>query len=102
MPSAWGWRQNSLVSVNEDGTYNLTYEYYLLKHASHFVKPGARFIPVKGEYDDMLAFRNPDGTLVLILHNGDYSEAEKTVAVDGKVISAVLPAGSFSTLTVKI
>lgn len=40
--SRWGWRQNSLVSVNEkELTYTYNYEYYLMKHFSHFIQKGA-------------------------------------------------------------
>jgi len=40
--STWGWKQNSLASVNkENKTYTFNNDYYLIKHVSHFVKPGA-------------------------------------------------------------
>lgn len=78
VPSRWGWRQNSLVTVNAaDSSYKFTYEYYLLKHASSFVKPGAKYLPVSGSYDDMMAFKNPDGSVVLILHNPGPEDPEK-------------------------
>ena len=41
--SRWGWAQNSLVTVDADArTYAYTHEYYLMKHLSAFVRPGAR------------------------------------------------------------
>ena len=36
--SRWGWAQNSLVTVDTDAkTFKYNYEYYLIKHFSHFV-----------------------------------------------------------------
>ena len=47
--SRWGWRQNSLVSVDlQKKTYTYNFEYYLLKHVSHYVMPGARFLETGG------------------------------------------------------
>lgn len=78
--SRWGWRQNSLVVVNpESRTFRYTYEYYLMKHISHFVLPGAVYRPVEGSAKEILAFENPDGSTVLL-----YMEKEgkdKTVTV---------------------
>ena len=97
--SRWGWHQNSLVTV-DPGTrsFRYTYEYYLLKHASHFVQPGALFLPVSGEWSDMLAFLNPDGRCVLILHNPEDSPAEKTLDVNGKLVKVTLAPKSFNTI----
>jgi glucosylceramidase len=68
--SHWGWRQNSLVSVDTAAkTYRWNHEYYVLKHLSHFVLPGATRLETDGTMDDALAFRNPDGTVVVVLRN---------------------------------
>lgn len=63
--SSWGWRQNSLVTVNEaQPQYN--HEYYLMKHFAHFVKPGARYLQTHGAWSaNTTAFQNSDGTKVL-------------------------------------
>ncbi|MDR1896925.1 MAG: beta-glycosidase, partial [Prevotellaceae bacterium] len=59
--SRWGWRQNSLVTVNKDAkTYKFNYEYYLLKHVSHYVLAGAQRLPLSGTFTNMLAFKNVD------------------------------------------
>lgn len=50
-------------------TYNV--DYYTMGHISKFVKPGALRIE-SGNYHDTLettAFKNPDGSIVLIAHN---------------------------------
>jgi glucosylceramidase len=97
--SRWGWTQNSLVTVDQEkATYDYTYEYYLLKHASHYVKPGARYLPVSGEYDDLMAFRNPDGQYILILYNAEDAEAERTVKVGDRYIKMRLNPQSLNTV----
>ena len=98
--STWMWRQNSLVVVDkEKGTFRYSPEYYVLKHASHYVQPGARVLTLGGTYGDALGFLNPDGSTVLLLAN--QSDAPKTVSVEGlpgrsRVVT--LPAGSINTL----
>lgn len=67
--STWGWKQNSLITV-ENGRAEFTPEFYLMKHFSHFVRRGARYVRVKGEFSsNCAAFRNPDGTLVCVIAN---------------------------------
>ena len=98
--STWMWRQNSLVVVDkEKGTYRYSPEYYVLKHASHYVQPGARVLTLGGTYSDALGFLNPDGRTVLLLAN--QSDAPKTVSLEGlpgrpRVLT--LPASSINTL----
>ena len=98
--STWMWRQNSLVVVDkEKGTYRYSPEYYVLKHASHYVQPGARVLTLGGTYSDALGFLTPDGRTVLLLAN--QSDAPKTVSVDGlpgHPRTVTLPAGSLNTL----
>ena len=70
--STWGWRQNSLVVVDKDRkTFRYTPEYYLLKHVSHYVQPGAKVLGLRGDSDNVLAFQNPDGQIVLVVVNKD-------------------------------
>ncbi len=92
--STWGWRQNSLVTVkNGKRIYNP--EFYLMKHYSHFVKRGATYLKLKGEFaSNCSAFKNPDGSLVLVVKNpyDDY----KTVTFEGK--SYRLPPKSINTI----
>ena len=93
-PSTWGWHQNSLVSV-KDGKAVFTPEFYLMKHFSHFIKRGARYIETKGEFSSCCAaFKNPDGKIVLVVYN-PYG-FEKTITVEGK--SYTLPSYSVSTI----
>ena len=67
--STWGWSQNSLCVVDPDAkTLTLQPEFYLMKHFSHFVKPGALLFKTKGRWTaNTVAFENPDGSLVLVV-----------------------------------
>lgn len=67
--STWGWSQNSLCVVDpEEKTLTLQPEFYLMKHFSHFIKPGAHLLRTKGRWTaNSLAFENPDGSIVLVV-----------------------------------
>jgi glucosylceramidase len=98
--SRWGWRQNSLVTIDTaTGTYKYNYEYYLLKHLSHFVKPGARRLDTftLSGYENLLAFANPDQTVVILMQNDLGQELPVRIKVGEKIISATLEADSFNT-----
>lgn len=100
-PSPWGWTQNSLVSVDrETRTAKLNYEYYVLKHLSHFVKRGAKRV-VLADGLDALAFANPDGSVVVALANGTDAEKTFNVALGGESAGFRLPANSLATLCLK-
>ena len=97
--STWGWSQNSLVTVDEaTKTFKYTPEYYVLKHASHFVKPGARVLELGGDWEDSLGFLNPDGRIVLLL--GNAGNADKAIRLDfsGNPLFVTLPANSINTI----
>jgi glucosylceramidase len=94
--SRWGWQQNSLITVNpSSNSYHYNHEYYLMKHLSHYVQPGAKMLKNQNEYNDLLAFVNPDKSIVLLL----FSEAAKDfkIQMGSKVIHPHLEAGSFNT-----
>ena len=60
-----GWpgsRQNSLFTITAD-----THE---VRHNSHYVKPGAKVLGTTSHFNSMaIAFRNPDGTIVVVTQN---------------------------------
>jgi len=96
--SRWGWKQNSLVSVDpETKSYKYNYDYYVLKHLSHYVKPGAKLLSLGGSFQNALAFINPDKSIVVILQN----EAEMTrkigIKVGNEIIVASMEPDSFNT-----
>jgi glucosylceramidase len=120
--SRWGWKQNSLVTVDADNkTYTWNHEYYLIKHLSHYVKPGATLLQtnsaaainhrndvlgwwegdLSNNTDNLLAFKNPDGTIALIIYNDTDTEKQVSLQVAGKKVSPTLAARSFNTFLIK-
>lgn len=69
--STWGWRQNSLLTVDRQaGVYRRNPEYYVMRHFSHYVHPGARLLETGGHFGSLaLAFANPDGSRVVVAQN---------------------------------
>jgi glucosylceramidase len=101
-PSTWGWKQNSLISVDTAaGTFRYTHDYYLFKHLTHFVDVGAHRIETSGTCDDALAFCNPDGTLVLLLRNELDHSQRISVHIQQRNVALELPPDSIATLSLK-
>jgi glucosylceramidase len=101
--SRWGWSQNSLITVDPDtAQFEYTFEYQLLKHVSHFVLPGAHLIDTLSYtgYENQLAFRNPDGGIVIVMQNDTTAPQPVSLLIGEQVLSATLPADSFSTFSV--
>lgn len=99
--SSWGWPQNSLISVDlKTGRHTVNPDYYIFKHLSHYVQPGAQRIDTLSiaGYENLLAFRNPDGGTVVVVHNDMTTPQPLRIALGKRVIRAVLPADSFNTL----
>ena len=70
---------------------------------SHFIKPGARRLDTftLTGYDNLLAFANPDETIVIVMQNDLGQELPVRVKVADKVVSATLEADSFNTFVVQ-
>jgi glucosylceramidase len=100
--SRWGWSQNSLVTVDETAkTYQFNHEYFLMKHLSHYVKPGARRVATSGAYTNLLAFQNPDQSVVLVAQNDGSADRTVRVKVGRQTLAPVFKANSFNTLLLK-
>ena len=101
-PSTWGWYQNSLVTVNRaNKTYRFTPEYYVMKHASHYVAPGARLLKTTGTLEEALVFQNPDKSIVVIAANKTGKAETASIKVGKKTFSVTLAPGSLNTLLLK-
>ncbi|QYN18491.1 lectin [Amycolatopsis sp. DSM 110486] len=91
---------NGVVTV---GGGNVTYnaEYYVLGHLSKFVQPGAVRIDSTGYGEggvENVAFRNPDGTIVLVALNTGGTQNFQ-VSFGGQSFGYQLPGGSMATFT---
>ena len=99
--SRWGWAQNSLVVVDgETKTFSYTPEYYVMKHLSHYVQPGAYKIRTDGTYTNLLAFQNPDGSIVIALANVGNNDRTVAIQIADRVYQPSLRAHSISTVLI--
>jgi glucosylceramidase len=90
------WPQNALLTVDtSSGTLNLTPTYYVFRHFSQFVEPGATVIGTSG--GDALAFRNPDGTIVTVMYNSG-GPTTYTLAVGGQNLQFEMPGDGWATV----
>ncbi|OFY67150.1 MAG: hypothetical protein A2Y71_03935 [Bacteroidetes bacterium RBG_13_42_15] len=100
--SMWGWKQNSMITVNSS-TKEVVYnpEFYLLKHFSYYIQPGARKVKTDGNNTGMLAFQNPDKSLILIVGNKEDAAKETNIRIGKKRLSVRVEPHSFNTFKIK-
>jgi glucosylceramidase len=93
-----------VVSVASDGTVTRNAEFYALGHLARFVRPGAVHIAStsfgtpswNGQVTDV-AFRNPDGSTVLVAHNENDNPSSFSVSENGQSFDYTLPGGALAT-----
>jgi glucosylceramidase len=93
-----------VITVNPDGTVSRNAEYYTLGHLARFVRPGAVRVAStsfgttgwNGQVMDV-AFRNPDGTTVLVAHNENDNPQTFAVSEGGRTFTYTLPGGALAT-----
>lgn len=97
--SRWGWAQNAMVSVDTGaGTVRRNAEFYVMKHISGFVDVGAERLTALDTTDSALAFRNPDGAVVVIVGPRASQGEPCIVSVDGLNWEVEQPARAITTL----
>ncbi|MFW5700767.1 MAG: glycoside hydrolase family 30 beta sandwich domain-containing protein, partial [Cyclobacteriaceae bacterium] len=65
------------ITINsESGEITYNPEFYLMKHFSHYIKPGAVKLEVKND-GQLLAFKNPDNSIIIQYYN--FSNTDETV-----------------------
>jgi len=97
--SRWGWKQNSLVTVDPSAkTYRYTHEYYAMKHLSRFVQPGARRLETQGTFDNALAFANPDRSIVAVMRNESSVDKAVAIAAAGNRVRVSMEPDSLNTV----
>lgn len=95
--SSWQWKQNAMITVDtarKTVTYNP--EFYVMKHYSAFIAPGAKRIGLAGV--EGLAFSNPDGSIVLVTANMKNKPAPISIKTGSRIIQITLPPGSINTV----
>lgn len=97
--STWGWPQNALITI-DPVTQQVTYnpEFYVMKHFSHFVQPGAKRRGLRGHLaGNAVAFENPDGSTVTVVGNDLPKARRVTIKLNGEDFTAELQPYSFNT-----
>lgn len=96
--STWGWHQNSLITVDTiQHQYKFNYEYFLLKHLSHFVRRDAHMIVTTGNSENVLAFKNVDNSVVIVVYNDSEKSKSMKIKIGDENINASIAADSFNT-----
>jgi glucosylceramidase len=90
-----------MVTIDpKDGSVAYRPEYYTLGHVSKFVYPDAYRIE-SNQYDgdiENVAFKNPDGSIVLVLSNRTISAKSIKIKWDKQTFTYAVPAESMATL----
>jgi glucosylceramidase len=86
------------LTVSSSSAVTKNVSYYIIAHASKFVRPGA----VRISSDNVaglpnVAFKNTDGSTVLIVLNSSGSQQTFNFKIDGKTASSTLANGSVAT-----
>ena len=86
------------ITVENSTSYTKNVAYYIIAQASKFVKPGAVRLGCSSTSLPATAFKNTDGSYVVICHNEntDYTHTT-TITIDGQSFSYEIPAGSAAT-----
>jgi len=102
--SLGNWPQNALLTVDRSAKkLNITAAYYAFRHFSRYIAVGATRIGLSGS-TDALAFKNPDGSIIVEVYNK--TTAAKTMIVGvGSALSQSLyqisvPAHGWDTLRI--
>lgn len=84
-------------TTTDEVHYNSSY--YYIGHFSKYIAPGALRIGMDSRLDGVLstAFRNPDGSLALVLMNESEEPRRVTMELRGEIAESLLPAHSIVT-----
>jgi glucosylceramidase len=92
------WPQNALLAVDRSTrALIVTPAYHVFRHLSQFVDPGAQRLGTLGDAD-MLAFENPDQSIVAVLYNPRAAARDLTLGVRGASLRFSVPAHGWATL----
>ena len=90
------WHQNALLTVDRAAKkLTATPAYYVFRHLSMFVAPKATVIGTSG--GDALAFKNPDGAIVLVMYNSGAAK-KATVSLGGTKFQFDMPGNGWATV----
>jgi glucosylceramidase len=92
------WAQDTLL-VADSGRVIATPAYYVFRHLSQYVAPGATVVGTTG--GDAVAFKNPDGSLVAVMFNSGAANGNYVVSIGGKKQQFAMPGNGWATVKYK-
>jgi glucosylceramidase len=98
--STWGWRQNSLLTVDPaDGALVTHPEYHILRHYAATIRRGDQGLACARPWAaNAVAFRSPGGRLKLVVRNPFATPRTLTVSESGRRWQVTLPGASLNSL----
>jgi glucosylceramidase len=82
-----------------NGAITQTPAYYVFRHVSQYAVPGGNVVGTSS--NDAIAFKNPDGSLVVAIYNSGSANNSYVVAIGGKKFSFAMPAQGWATVKYK-
>jgi len=86
------------ITVANSGSFTRNVSYYIIAHASKFVRPGA--VRIASDQQNTLlnvAFKNTDGSKVLIVLNTSTSPQQFNIGFNSRFVSTTLAGGAVAT-----
>jgi glucosylceramidase len=91
------WKQDTLL-IGNGSSVTPTPAYYVFRHASQYVVPGANVVGTSG--GEGFAFKNPDGSLVAVVYSAS-ANSNYIVSIGGKKFGFAIPAQGWATVKYK-
>jgi glucosylceramidase len=82
--------------VADAGKVTPTPAYYVFRHFSQFVAPGAKVLTTTG--GDAVAFKNPDGSVITVMYNSGAAKPAYIVKIGTKTMQFSMPAAGWATV----
>lgn len=100
--STWGWKQNSMISIDRDaGTVRYNPEYHVMRHFSAHIQPGATRLAVTGQLSpNATCYVNPDNKIVVNINNAHAVSKELVLGLGDSNVVVALPANSINTILI--
>ena len=98
LESLFKWKQNALVIIDrKTGKMTRTPEYFLMKHFSHFIQPGSKFVK-SSTNKNFVAFINQDKKIVIEVYNPEEVAKTTTIRVGNQTLTTKLQPKSLNTI----
>ncbi len=91
------WKQDALLVGGFRLAVTRTPAYYVFRHLSQYVQPGATVVGTSG--GDAVAFKNTDGSVVVAMYNSG-STSTYVVSIKGQKLSFTMPGTGWATVVV--